>query len=238
MAWGLIITAGCGNDGISLEPTTTTSVEVDVVGALLTPSDLTGRWSVTAPPDVDSPVIDGAVTEAQQDELPRPELCEDASDEARTALQRLRWQAFRSMELEVDDSLRPPTDRTGHLVFLQQLFGVGEPEEQRTTFALLRDGFQACLGDIPAGEEGPGRADLLPVPQVGDDRFGVLITFEEAGGWAEWRIHQVLVLDGPVIMSLMLGDIHSVDVEPLFSSDDVADLATTATERLRSRTSP
>lgn len=35
----------------------------------------------------------------------------------------------------------------------------------------------------------------MPIPEVGDAPFGVLTTIEEAGGWAESRLHNAFVLD-------------------------------------------
>lgn len=234
----VVMIAGCANDDGGVDSTTTSVVEVDLPAALLTPDDLGEGWMVTERPAADGPAIDGAVTEEQQGQLPHPELCDEADAAARQTIGRLAWQAFRSLELNVPDPIRPPIDRSGHLVFLQELLHEGPVGEQRAMFDLMRDGYRDCLGDIPAGDEGPGRAEELPLPQLGDDRFGVLITIEEAGGWAEWRLHQVVVLDGTVLMSMILGDIRSVDVEPWFTTDAVGDIATTALERIRSRTSP
>jgi len=163
------LTAACGDDDGATAPTTTTSVPTtEVVASLLTPDDLGADWSVTAMPQSDRGAIDGIVTDTQQQELPRPELCEAAGTAARDALASVRWKAFRSLELDVADPIRPPLDRSGHLVFLQQLLAEGSPERLRNTFDQVRKGFENCLGDIPADEEGPGRAEVMPVPDVGD----------------------------------------------------------------------
>ncbi len=98
---------------------------------------------------------------------------------------------------------------------------------------LLRDGLQACLGDIPADEEGPGRAEEMTIPQVGDDRYGVLLTIEEAGGGAEWRIHTALVRKGAVLALLYITDIRAGEgVEPFYTVDEVGSLIQTAVDKL------
>lgn len=228
-----VLIGACTNDETVTQPI---SVD-DLVAGLVTATDLGDGWSAPTAPDGDLGKIDGAVSDAQHDELPRPELCEQASEASISAADNLRWRAFRAFELQVDDTITPPNDRSGHLVFLQELLTTGPADELRTSFDLLEEGYEACLGDIPASEEGPGTAASMQVPQVGEDRFGTLLTFGEAGGWAEWRIHQIVVLDGPVLMSLMIGEIRSMDVEPLLARDQIDALITTVTDTLRSRTS-
>ncbi len=234
----LALLASCGDTDDTGDTTPPTSVVVNVAEALLTPNDLGTGWSVTEIPEDEDPTVDGVVRDDQQQDLPRPELCEEANSSARTALETLRWRGFRSLELDVADPIEPPLDRSGHLVFLQQLISVDTPDQQRATFDLLEAGYQACLGAIPADEEGPGQAVSVTLPAIGDDQFGVLVTIEEAGAWAEWRIHQVLVLDGSVLLSLVVGDVRSVDVDPYFTDAQIAAMATMAIERIRSRTSP
>jgi hypothetical protein len=92
---------------------------------------------------------------------------------------------------------------------------------------------EACLGEIPAGEEGPGRAEAMALPDVGDDRSGVLTTVEEAGGWAEWRLHSALVRDGDVLASIVVTDIRAGDdTAPFFTIDEVGAMVSAAVERL------
>jgi hypothetical protein len=225
-----VLIGACTNDQTT---TQATSVD-DLVAGLVTTTDLGDGWTVPSFPDGDLATIDGAVTDTQYDQLPRPELCDQASDASLDAMDSLRWRAFRAFELTVDDSIQPPSDRSGHLVFLQELLTTGPTDDLRTSFDLVREGFETCLGDIPASEEGPGSAVSMQVPPVGEDRFATLLTFEEAGGWAQWRIHQIMVLDGPVMMSLMIGEIRSMDVEPLLDSAQNDDLTITVTDALRS----
>jgi hypothetical protein len=103
----------------------------------------------------------------------------------------------------------------------------GDSEELATVFELLLSGSEACLGPIGAGEEGPGQAEAMPVPSVGDARFGVLTTIEEAGGSAEWRLHNAFVLDSDVFMSFLVVDIRAGDgVEPYYSTHDIDEMIT------------
>ena len=86
---------------------------------------------------------------------------------------------------------------------------------------------KACLGKIDTGEEGPGAATEMTSPEVGDDRYGVLTTVQEAGGGGEWLLHNTLVRQGGVLMMVDVVDIH-LGVDPLFTTDDVGAIVTTA----------
>ena len=100
-------------------------------------------------------------------------------------------------------------------------------------FTALRDGMQACQGDIPAGEEGPGKTEPMTIPDVGDDRYGDLTNIGEAGGGAYWLLHNSLVRQGPVLMDLQVVDIVMGDgVQPQFTADDIAAFLTTAVHKL------
>lgn len=201
---------------------------------LLAPNTLEGDWTVTAPPDGDAPLdTSGVVTDEMQDMLPGFALCPDATEEARATTDALEWDAFMQLELDTGDSIQPPDDRSGHMIFLQQYLAATEPADTATTFDLLREGSDACLGDFEVDEEGPGTVESMEVPDLGDDSFGVLMTVDEAGGWAEWRLHHVVVRDGPVLMILVVTDIRAGDgVEPYFTIDDIGDIARTAIDRL------
>jgi hypothetical protein len=73
----------------------------------------------------------------------------------------------------------------------------------------------------------------MPLPDVGDDRFGVLTTIEETGGWAEWRLHNAFVRQGAVLTSIVIVDIRAGDgVEPFFSEADIATIVETAVDRV------
>lgn len=208
-----------------------------LASVLVTATDYDGEWTVAQPPDAENTVpgaTPGVVPEAQQEMLPRIEFCTRASDASAAAADALRWQAFRQLDQSEKDPLDMATgDRVGHMVFVQQFLTSSEPAEVETTFNALRDGMRACLGRIPAGEEGPGRAEPMTVPDVGDDRYGVLTTVEEAGGGAFWLLHNVLVRQGPVLMVLQVVDIVAGEEEqPAFTAEDIDLFLTTATEKL------
>jgi hypothetical protein len=219
--------AACGDDD-SAPPTAQ-----QLASRLISVDAFDGRWTINRGPDDGSDVTSGVVPEDQRDMLPGIELCAAASAESRAAVDSLVWLAFRQIDLEVDDPIEPPADRAGHMVFVQEFLASGDADQLAATFASVRSGFEACLGVLPAGEEGPGEAETMAVPDVGDARFGVLTTVEEAGGWAEWRLHQVIVITGDVFMSFVVVDIRAGDgVEPFFSIDDIGEMVTVAVDRL------
>ncbi|MBK9178409.1 MAG: hypothetical protein IPM45_02345 [Acidimicrobiales bacterium] len=230
MAVLLVGAAGCGDDESEVVVPTAEAL----ASTLVEPDDYDGDWSITAPPEGTEQALSGVVSREQQELLPRAELCDDASPESRQAVETLQWKAFRQLELAVEDPVQPPDDMEGHMVFVQEFLTSGDPEEIEDTFGLIREGMQACLGDFPAaGGEGPGTAEEMTVPDVGDDRFGVLVSMEEGGGGAEWLLHEMFVRQGPVLMLLSVTDIRAGDgVEPYYSIDDVGAMLQTAVDKL------
>jgi hypothetical protein len=200
---------------------------------LMAPDDIAGEWSVFTGPQGGDEQIDpsGILTEEQRELVPSFDLCDEAGDEALAAAESLRPVVFRQMDLTTEDDIDPPFDRSGHLIFSQQFLYSGDPDEMRRAFEVVRSGMIACLGEMPAGEEGPGFSEEIAVPQVGDDRFGVLMTIEEAGGWAEWHIREVLLRDGPILMKFVIVDIRA-DTDPYFSNEDFGEMLRTAAEKL------
>jgi len=225
---GLVV-ASCGDD-----TDTTPRTAQQLAGSLLAPADLTGTWTPHQAPDQapDEASIDGVVSDEQQDMLPRMDLCDKASDSAREAVSALQWKAFRQLDLTVDDPIDPPDDRSGHIVFAQEFLTSGDIDDITASFDQIRVGSDACLGDFPAGEEGPSTAATMVMPSLGDDRFAVLTTMGEAGGWAVWRMHQMVVRKGSTLMAFLVVEIHSTDTEPLYSNDDIAALVAAAVDQL------
>lgn len=205
----------------------------ELSSALLTDDDLDGNWVVFDGPQGGDEKIDssGILTEEQRDLVPSFDLCEKASVTARETAESLRPVLFRQLDLSFDDRIDPPSDRSGHQIFLQQFVYVDGDGRMNETFDSLRDGVLSCFGEIPAGEEGPGSARDLPIPEWGDERFGVLTTIEEAGGWAEWRIQKAVVRDGPVLIELVLVDIRA-GVEPYFTADEFGRLVDAVMEKM------
>lgn len=224
-----LVLGGCGSDGADEAVSTAEQLASSLVEA----EDYDGTWTVNLPPDVPEEAESGVVPEELQDSLPSVELCDAASAESIAAVEGLKWKAFRQLDLAAEDPIEPPNDRTGHMIFVQEFLTSAEPGEVEATFDLVRDGMEACLGDLPAGEEGPGTAEVMTVPDVGDDRYGVLALVEEAGGWAEWRLHSTLVRQGSVLMSFVVVEI-TAGVEPMYSVDDVSEFVKTAVDKLES----
>jgi hypothetical protein len=223
------LVGACGSD--DSEASIPTAEQLASV--LVTEDDYPGDWTINEGPEGSEAALSGVVPEDQRELLPTIELCDAASPESRAAAEGVRWMAFRQLDLAVDDPIQPPDDRSGHMVFVQEFLLSGEPDEIEATFELIREGMEACLGDIPAGDEGPGTAEEMTIPDVGDDRYGVLTTFEEAGGWAEWRLHDALVRQDAVLMLLNVVDIRAGEgVEPYYSIDTVGEMIETAVDKL------
>jgi hypothetical protein len=221
------VLAACGDD----QDTPPTAEQL--AAQLVTVDSFDGDWTINPGPDDGSDMTSGVIPEDQRDMLPTAELCDAASPEAKAAAESLSWMAFRQLDLDEDDPIDPPMDRTGHMVFVQQFLASGDADELATTFELLRSGSEACFGPIAATEEGPGRAEAMPVPAVGDARFGVLTTMEEAGGSAEWLLHNAFVLDNDVLMSLLVVDIRAGEgIEPFYSTDDIDEMIAIAAESM------
>jgi hypothetical protein len=177
----------------------------DLSAALITVDDLVGDWEVNFGPDDAAMDESGVVPEEARPLLPSIELCEEASEESRSAVESLRVLALHSTDEESLDA----------------------------TFDAVAAGVRACLGDLPAGEEGPGTAEEVDAPQVGDERVAVLMLIEEAGGWAEWRVHQTLVRDGATLLSFVVVDIRAGEgVEPYFTDAEIDTMVETTAERL------
>jgi hypothetical protein len=206
-----------------------------LASVLVTADDFDGTWTVNVPPDSQM-ATPGVVPDTQQDLLPKIELCDKASEESRTAAEALRWQAFRQLDQSEENPIDMAAgDRVGHMIFVQEYLMSGDPAEVEKTFNALRDGMRACQGKIPAGEEGPGKAEPMTIPDVGDDRYGDLTTLAEAGGGAYWLLHNSLVRQGPVLMDLQVVDIvMGKGVQPTFTTTDVGSFLTTAVEKLPS----
>jgi hypothetical protein len=231
-----VVISSCGNR----DTDTTVPTAEQMASTLVMVDDFDGEWTVNEFPDGSPTAPSGVVSDDGHDMLVKLDMCDEASAESIAAADSLRWQAFRQLdltvddpiELRVDDQIEPP-DRTGHMAFVQELLNSGAPDEIETTFDLIRDGMQACLGDFAADQEGPGSSETMAIPDVGDDRFGVLVTVGEAGASGEWRLYNALIRQGPVLMLMVVYDIRAGEaVEPQFSIDDIGELIQAAVDKL------
>jgi hypothetical protein len=204
-----------------------------LASVLVTADDFDGKWTVNVPPDSQM-ATPGVVPDSKQEMLSKIEFCGKANEESRAAAEALRWQAFRQLDQSEENPVdMAGDDRVGHMIFVQQFLMSGDPAEVEKTFNALRDGMRACQGKIPAGEEGPGKAEPMTIPDVGDDRYGDLTTLQEARGGAYWLLHNALVRQGPVLMELQVVDIvMGKGVQPAFTTEDIGTFLTTAVEKL------
>lgn len=203
--------------------------------ALLTVGDLPGVWTENRgdPSSAEGTVpASGIVPDDQRGLLPTVDLCDAADDAARDAADRLRWEVFRQFDATVDDPVDPPTDPEGHKVFLQQFMMSDEPEDLSSLLADLVPGVEACLGPIPAGEEGPGTATAIELTSAGDEHVAVLTQIEEAGGRGMWFVYNAIVRKGSVLMSIVLGDVYLGELKPEVDLADFDAIVTTAVDKL------
>lgn len=218
----MVLLAGCSDDQATDPPT-----PVELADRLVRPDDLDEGWTtMPSSGDVDA---SGVVTGEAPRNLPSIGLCPWAPDDARDAANGVRWQAYRQLELEPDDPLVPPDDVSGHIVVLHHALSAADEVAMTATFDLLGEGATACFGPVDPGDESAGTTEALPVPELGDDRFGALMTLPEAAGEAEWLVHYVLVRDGPVLGLVVVTDLRAGEgVGPYFTLDDIGEIATAA----------
>jgi hypothetical protein len=233
--------AGCG--GTEDEPAADetaaeeTAAVPEVVSMLVTADDLDGEWTVNLYPDAPVQLSEsGVVTEEMLEVIPRIELCESASAEAQAAVEGLRWQAFRQLDLTVDDPVDTTADAvSGRIIGVNEALLAGDPAEVEATFEALTSGLESCGWSTTADEDGhtstaePWEA----VPEVGDDRVGVLTTIEEPGGGGGFVIYEVLVRDGSVLMKEMVAEAFIGEgVTPQLTADQAAAIVTTTAARI------
>lgn len=225
----LVALAGCGD---SADNADTIRSSAELADALVTVDDLDGEWTVNKGPQDGAVMETGEVTEAGKGKLPTVELCDAASQAAKEAAKTLSWQAYRQLDKTEDNPVDPPTDREGHMEFVQQFLLSDTPDSLSQLFDDVSSGFVDCLGDIPAGEEGPGTAVKVDIDPVGDQRIAVLATIEEAGGEGTWYLYSALVRRGSVLISVTVADIVLGDLEPEVTVDDVNDILDVAVSKL------
>lgn len=203
----------------------------ELAAALLEPGDMEGKWTVNRGPEGADLSTTGEITDANREQLPQVEVCDKAGAEPRKALDGLEWQAFRQVDRTVDNPITPPKDREGHMEFVQQWLISGPSDEMATLFDTIEPAFTDCLGDIPAGEEGPGTVTEALIKPAGDQHVAVLSRFEEAGGIGTWNIYSVLVRAGTVLMSMTIVDIVLGDLPAEIQIPDVDRIVETAVDK-------
>lgn len=203
-----------------------------VAESLLVVDDLSGDWSVNlGSNDMELPES-GEITEEQREFLPTMDLCDAASQESKDAVDALQWEAFRQLDMEVEDPVDMPRDREGRIVFVQQFLMSGDSDELSGVLKGLSDGLDSCVGDIPAGEEGPGTLVRFEPVAVGDERIGALYTIEEAGGAGTWYVYEVFSRKGSVLTSLTVVEVVLGEVEPLIDQQMVDEITATAVAKI------
>ena len=221
----VILLAGCGG---------ATSTE-GLSDALLTVGDLSGDWTENrgdpSSPDGTIPAS-GSIPEDKRELLPSIEICDAAAATGKAAADSIEWEYFRQFDMTPVDPFDPPSDREGHKIFLQEfmLFD-GSSDLERLT-ADLFPAIEACLGDIPAGEEGPGTASKIEIGDVGDESLAVLTQIEEAGGRGQWFIYNAIVRKGSVLLSVVLGDVFIGNLRPEMNLEDFDAIVQSAVAKL------
>lgn len=200
--------------------------------SLMTVQDLDGEWSVNlGSGDMRLPES-GVITDEERKFLPTMDLCPKASQDSRDAVESLTWEAFRQFDLTVDDPVDPPGDREGHLVFAQEFLMSAGSEELATLLSRLAVGLDACAGEIPADEEGPGALERFDPGPVGDERVGARYTIGEAGGSGTWYVYVVFARTGSVLVSVSVADVVLGNLDPLIDQSFVDAIVEAAVKKV------
>ena len=225
----MIASVGCSSSDAS--PTKVLSAQ-ELADSLLVAKDLEGTWKLNAIPEGADLSSAGVIDETNRDKLPQIELCDKASQASRDAIKSIEWGAFRQIDKTVDDPIKPPKDREGHMAFVQEWLASGDADELESIFGDVETAFTECLGDIPAGEEGPGTITNVEIKPVGDQRIAALARFEEAGGVGTWNIYSVFVRYGTVLMGMTAVDIVLGDLSAELALGDLDSILSTALSKI------
>ena len=224
-----LVAVGCGSS--SPAPDEVRSAR-ELADSLLVAKDLEGKWTLNAVPDGVDLSSAGVIDDTNRDKLPQIEVCDKASQTSRDAINAIEWGAFRQIDKTVDDPIKPPKDREGHMVFVQEWLASGDADELEAIFGDVETAFIECLGDIPAGEEGPGTITNVDIEPIGDQRIAALARFEEAGGAGTWNIYSVFVRYGTVLMGMTAVDIVLGDLPAELVLGDLDSILSTALSRI------
>lgn len=225
----LTVAVGCSSSNES--PTKVLSAQ-ELADSLLVGKDLEGTWTLNEAPDGADLSTSGIIDDMNRDKLPQLELCDKASQASRDAVKAIEWGAFRQIDKTVDDPIKPPKDREGHMVFVQEWLASGDTDELESIFGDVETAFTECLGDIPAGEEGPGTITNVEIEPIGDQRIAALAQFEEAGGVGTWNIYSVFVRYGTVLMGMTAVDIILGDLPAELGLSDLNSILSAALSKI------
>jgi len=203
--------------------------------ALLANDDLAGEWTLnlgTKAQDQERLPESGVLSDEQRRMLPTVHLCEEADAVAQKAADTLHWDVYRQLDKKVADPVDVPRDRVGNLVFVQESMLAGNRSTLARTLNDLFPGIESCLGEIPAGEEGPGRSEKITLSTRADQQIAVLYTVEEAGGAGTWHVYNAILRKGSVVMSVMATDITLGGVEDELDVEEFESIVRTALEKL------
>ena len=203
----------------------------ELAGMLATAEALGDGWTEQRPPDDVGVETPGVVPEAQQQNLPRIQFCDAASDESKQAAEGLRFQAARIFALDVEESPR------NHQVFVQEFLMADDEDMIDETYAALADGIAACEGEkTDYGDGVIGRSSLMPSTTLGTESVGIHDVVKEPSprGPATWDLRNVIAHDGPVLVSLQLGDVRvGENVQPRIDDESTTAIVAAVADAMR-----
>jgi hypothetical protein len=242
-AAGLVLAAvcmsSCGNgDGVPATATpsaqtTTTPAQTSTIAALVVPTpdelaagrltaeDLGGTWAV-ASELMPSRVPGGVVTEEIREQLPTLEMCPEAGAEAAAAAAAVEWQAV--------STLTRPSATAEWPIILGQFLFAGEPAEIEDIFLTLKEASVVCAGSEQTLEGATEVSESMPVPPVGDDRFGIRVSISDAE--TDTYLSAAFVRDGAIFMFLDLWETTIPGAAPDLTQDEADTIISTAVAKL------
>lgn len=181
----------------------------ELAAMLLSEADLDGGWKVNpwGLPATDRGSI--GFGERKFEAL----VCDNAPEEFRAAEQALHWQAFVHLDMKTAGAS------------IEELLWADEPGAAASLYTVLEDGLEACMGTLGRF----GTLEPLTLPDVGDERTGVVIGIVEPGNERSIMYH-VLVRDGPVLMSAQILGVTAEQAEQIITTmaDKIDEAASTS----------
>ncbi|MGB8860275.1 MAG: hypothetical protein WCC60_13500 [Ilumatobacteraceae bacterium] len=209
----------CGDDGTtsdtaapatSTPATQTTSSAAQLEVKLLVPDDVGGQWQ-----------LGHDMNEADYSaftQLP----CENTALNP-TIIERLTAQTGVQFD-STDFSLRT----------MMELLVVGEPDRLGTDLGFLAEAYDACAATVATttGVSAP-TVDALALPELGDQRYGYVMSAFESESAATWHVRLAMVRVGSIVVSLGLTEIlPTPDTALQISDEQFVQLVETAVAKL------